>query len=242
MAGRFYRSRLEKRSQRNQWRQTFVWGGLTILVLVGLVVFGFPLFIRIAGWYGDWKTSESPISRDDRVSPAPPRLNVPFDATSSAVLNLSGFAESGSTIDVFVNQELVKTVVAEADGSFFASNLQLDKGFNSIYATATDQAENVSAESRKEEVIFDNQPPELTVEKPLSESRFYGRSEKRIEVRGLVDADAQVTVNGRLVIVDQLGRFSTFVSLNDGEQVISVLAVDKAGNETKEELKVTYSS
>ena len=241
MINRKYVSRLEKRQQQSQWQSAFLWIGLSILVLIGLYFWGVPTFIKLAVWYGDWREGENAVVTEDSVPPAPPRLSIPFNATNSAILDVTGFAEPSSEVEVFLNQASVRKVTTDANGGFLVSGLELQKGDNLISAITKDQAQNKSAESRKEQVLFDNQPPKLDVEKPESGQQFFGSSQKQIELKGSTDTEAQVRINDRLVIVDQSGVFITNLDLQDGENTIKVVAFDQAGNGTTKEIKLRYS-
>ncbi len=63
-----------------------------------------------------------------------------------------------------------------------------------------------------------------------------------IEVKGVTTADAVVTINGSLVDVDESGKFSTTVSLEEGPNSIEVVASDSQGNEANQVLTVIYVS
>lgn len=237
---RNYVSRLERKSRQKQLRQTFFWLLLTAVVIFALFRWGIPAFINLAAFYADWQSGDIPIVADDTVPPAPPRIVIPYDATNSAELNLQGYTEPGATVQFFLNQEKVKEITAESDGQFLISDLELDKGYNWIYATAIDQAQNTSLESQKQLLVYDVSPPKLTVEKPTSGEQFYGSGQKRIEIIGQVEDADRVSVNNRSVIISQNGSFSTFMTLEDGEQILEIKATDQAGNETVEEIVVTY--
>lgn len=231
---------MARKEAAHQWRMAVLWIALTIMVVAALIVWGIPAFIKLAVWYGDFKSGENAIMSDDTVPPAPPRISLPYTATNSANLELNGFSEPGSTVKIFVNDEEVRTVAAEDNGQFDGGRIKLKKGFNMIYGVALDAAGNKSGQSRKEQVLYDNQPPQLIVESPQTGAQFFGSGERRVEVKGQTEIDTEVTVNDRSVIVGQEGDFSGFVELQDGEQKLLILAVDEAGNETVEEIKVTY--
>jgi hypothetical protein len=144
-------------------------------------------------------------------------------------------------VEIYLNQKIIKKISAESNGQFLASNIELEKGYNSIYAIAIDQAQNSSAESKKELITFDQQPPELTLEKPDSRAQFFGSNQQRMEIKGSTETSASVTINERSVVVDNQGNFVTFILLEEGEQAIEIIAEDEAGNETRQEISVTYS-
>ena len=234
-------TRLEKRTRKQQLQQTVLWLLLTIALIGALLYWGVPLFIKFAGWYGDWRSGETPTLPDDTVPPAPPRLILSYTATNSAQLQLQGFTEPGASVEVFINDQQVKALSADNSGQFLASDITLEKGFNYIYATAIDQTNNKSAPSKKELVTFDDQAPELTLESPHEGDKFYGSTQQRLTVKGSAEPQAQVIINSRSVIVDQLGKFSLPYTLQEGEQTLTIIAKDEAGNETKKEIKVTFA-
>ena len=241
MSSQLHYSRLEKKNRQRQWHQTWLWLGLTILLVTGAIFIGIPALVKLAGWWGDVSGGAASSATEDTLPPAPPRLAIPWTATNSATLDLVGYAEPGSQVEVFTNDKSAKIVTADASGQFLANSLPLEDGQNRISAKAKDQANNQSGSSSTESVTYDHQPPKLTIEKPQEGSQYFGSSQKKIEVIGETEPGAEVLVNNRSMVVDQKGKFSTIIQLNDGEQTISAIARDAAGNETKQEIKVTYS-
>jgi hypothetical protein len=61
-----------------------------------------------------------------------------------------------------------------------------------------------------------------------------------VEVSGSAPAGTVVTVNDEILIVSADGQFKTTVSLEEGPNLIEVLASDENGNETSLLLTVTY--
>ena len=49
-----------------------------------------------------------------------------------------------------------------------------------------------------------------------------------------------MTANERFIIVSEDGRFSGSIDLKEGENTIAVVAVDRAGNQAKNEVAVIY--
>jgi hypothetical protein len=63
---------------------------------------------------------------------------------------------------------------------------------------------------------------------------------KEIQVRGMTAAGAVVSVNDNVLIAGADGSFETQVTLEEGPNLIEVIASDEAGNETSLDLAVTY--
>ncbi len=87
----------------------------------------------------------------------------------------------------------------------------------------------------------DATPPNLQITSPQNYTTV---NEDTIDVTGKVTDDGSgvksVTVNGNAVTIDNNGTFSTTVSLMKGDNTITVVATDKAGNKTTKTITVTY--
>ena len=110
---------------------------------------------------------------------------------------------------------------------FFEDMVPLSPGVNQITFVATDVLGHASTVVRT--VVRDNTAPSLAVTAPANNSSTTASS---ISVTGTAtDATALgVTVNGDPVSVDEVGAFSTTVPLDEGANVITVVATDAAGN------------
>ncbi|MEK7281734.1 MAG: hypothetical protein AAB037_05230 [Chloroflexota bacterium] len=62
-----------------------------------------------------------------------------------------------------------------------------------------------------------------------------------ITIRGRTLADAVVSVNGELADVDSNGNFSVQVTLDEGPNVLDVIATDEGGNEVTAQLIVSFA-
>ncbi len=62
----------------------------------------------------------------------------------------------------------------------------------------------------------------------------------QIQVNGLATPGEVVTVNDNIILVGADGQFQTTVSLDQGPNLIEVIASNNTGNETNVELTVTY--
>jgi uncharacterized protein YfaP (DUF2135 family) len=61
-----------------------------------------------------------------------------------------------------------------------------------------------------------------------------------VRVRGTTISDAVVSVNGEIAEVDAQGKFTTMVALEDGPNIIEVVASDLEGNEASKTLVIFY--
>ncbi len=77
----------------------------------------------------------------------------------------------------------------------------------------------------------------LTVAQPADNSII---TVDKVEVRGRTTPGAVVSVNGELVEVDGEGNFTTMVVLEEGPNIIEVIASDLEGNEESRILVIIY--
>jgi len=160
-------------------------------------------------------------------------VNTPRDnyLTKEAFLMVSGTVESGGFVEV-------NGVMAQIDPKgYFDHEVGLNTGKNTIKVTASDKAGNKTAITRT--VIYDHQPPLLTVTSPDDNSETgYGM----VIVTGYTEPDSTVWVNGSSVAVDGDGNFSKVVDLKVEKNSVIIKAFDPAGNETVVERRVVYEN
>ena len=77
----------------------------------------------------------------------------------------------------------------------------------------------------------------LEVTEPLDESVV---TTSPVRVSGTTVPDAVVSVNGEIVEVDEQGNFTTVVALEEGPNIIEVVASDLEGNEVSKILAIIY--
>lgn len=63
-----------------------------------------------------------------------------------------------------------------------------------------------------------------------------------ITVKGKTVGNADVSVNEKDLKADAQGNFSTTITLDEGENIIAVLAVDQRGNFVEQDLLVMYNT
>jgi hypothetical protein len=76
----------------------------------------------------------------------------------------------------------------------------------------------------------------LTVTQPTDGSII---STDRVEVRGSTSPGAVVSVNGEVMVADTEGNFAITISLEEGPNIIEVIASDEEGNEAAIGLTIT---
>ncbi|HEV8578589.1 MAG TPA: DNRLRE domain-containing protein, partial [Thermoanaerobaculia bacterium] len=146
------------------------------------------------------------------------------------VLVTGTVTDDGEVASVTVND-----VAAALDGDSFQATVTLPEGFNEIFVVATDATGKQSFATRT--VTIDLTPPSLSVETPTpgqltnqQEIRVAGEATDENGVAGLTVQQATVAVSE--------DRFETAVPVTSGSNLISLRAVDRAGNETATEVQV----
>ena len=123
-------------------------------------------------------------------------------------------------------------VEVRPDGNF-SGTVDLVSGENAVVVEAKDALGNTAKVIIH--LVLDTEPPALVVESPYS-----GRTEdSTVNVTGRTDVGADLTINGVAVAVDDKGRFRLTMPLRYGDQNITVVASDLAGNEATVNLQVT---
>src|SRR3972149_2995143 len=133
-----YRSRLQ-RVEENRNLQKSVWLVLAIGGIMGLLaVYGLPLLVRSAVWFGNMRANSSNRDKSDLTPPGPPFLIITYTATNSAQLLIRGTAEPKSSVFFTLNfQPAGKTGVGD-EGGFEYDGIIVDEGNNAISAVAVD--------------------------------------------------------------------------------------------------------
>ncbi len=234
-----YSRRLKVEEKENR-RKAYGFALLTLACIAFMIYFGIPLLARVSNFTYDLRKSGEPIESSDKTPPPPPSFSELPSFTNKDRLDINGNTEPGVTVVIFLNDKRDE-VVADSGGSF-SKSLPLNNGENSIYAYAQDSAGNKSHETSAFSITFDNQDPDLEVGSPKDGDMFYGQKQKQLPISGKTESGAQVYVNDRFVIMNSDGTFSYTYGLNDGENVLTVKAEDKAGNTTEETITVKFTS
>lgn len=190
---------------------------------------------------GEW--SQAPASEGNYMIRATveyeinaPVLTSPIEDgfTNQQEITVEGTTVPGADVAIFNNGEEVAVVQADTTGKFTA-NISLDFGENTLLARVKTER-GYSVPSAEVVMIYDGTSPELTIKSPKSGKKF---NKEVITVTGKVVDDYldSVTVNGTKASV-QGNEYSARILLDEGENVITVVARDRAGNETVQEIKV----
>jgi hypothetical protein len=172
------------------------------------------------------------------VAGAEPVVNGLPDFTRDAELQISGrvpsFAlASGRSVEIVLNAAVVANAELDPTGTF-AATLTLKDGANAIGVTLLSGKDVVARTAYT--VILDKTPPTLDVIGPTNGATLDGPN---VVVQGKAEVGSTVTVNGRTIVPGQDGSFSESFTPPVGPVAITVVARDRAGNETTAKANVT---
>jgi hypothetical protein len=175
------------------------------------------------------------------VTGAEPIVNGLPDFTRDAQLQLAGRVPSfglapGRTVEIVLNAAVIANAQLDDTGGF-AATLTLKDGANAIGLTLLSGKDVVSRSAYT--VTLDRQPPTLDVIGPVNGATVDGPN---VVVQGKSEVGATVTVNGRTVVPGQDGSFSETFTPPVGPVAITVVARDRAGNETTAKANVTLKA
>jgi len=232
-------SRIARTEEKKNIKRAILFGGLTISIIIAFIFFGLPTIARFAGFLTDLRKSGSPVEINDTTPPAPPILERFAEYTKEQKLKISGKTEPGATVTLFLNTN-DEEIIANKDGEFNYT-FKLRKGENTISVKAKDSAGNESQESKIYEIVFDNESPDLEITSPEEGKEYYGSKERQITIEGLTEDGVSLTINDRIVAVEEDGTFTFLTTLEEGKNNFNIKSTDKAENQTEMDFAVFFT-
>ncbi|MEK7616811.1 MAG: hypothetical protein AAB414_02060 [Patescibacteria group bacterium] len=242
-----YRTRSARRLARKSKRNFII-----TLILIGFLIYAtlqwiLPTLITGLGFVTSFvKPSPKKTYTTENFSLAPPVLNIPYEATNTAQINISGYGTPDSKVSIYIDDEKKDTTEVSPDGTFEIKNVSLVLGTNSIYGKSidpdfigVDENEKESLPSKVIKVIYDSEKPLLEISEP--EDGKIQQGEKKVKISGRTESQAKVSVNDSQVVVGSDGIFNIQLQLNDGENVLNIKAQDLAGNSQEISRRVVFN-
>lgn len=230
-------SRLVKKEKNKLQKQTFgflFFGVVILLLFVFLIV---PNLIRLFFAVID---KDSPLTETDVVPPQVPVLaSTPVEATFSASLQLTGFAEADSTVVFLLNSAKSAEVKVDSEGNF-AHELALNEGQNELSIFGVDVAGNESLKTRTYLIARDSEAPFLDLEEPKDGAVIELKKNRTLTIKGKTEPGARLQINDRLVLADSEGNFSSNYYLAEGKNELKFIVIDKATNQTERTIEVEF--
>lgn len=215
-----------------------------IWIILGLIIFGFlmityigPFLVGGLTFFNRYKEVEKGVNIVEDTAVSPPVFNIPYEATNTATITIKGYATSDAKVEVYVGNDLKDTIDADFDGSF-NTDIPLVDGTNAIYGK-TILNNKSSLPSKAIRVEFSDMKPKLDVTEPTDNLEIKG-GDRKIKVSGITDPETNVTVNGAYVIVNNEGKFSTELNINEGDNQVIIQAINDFGSTTTVQKAVKY--
>ncbi len=235
----FKRSRLDRKNNEQVTKKTVLLGLLTVLLTILVLVFGLPLLIKFSILLGDGKSKANKETEEKILPPLAPRLVIPYEATNSSEIKVSGFAEAKVTVELYKGEVSVgKTEVSE-NGDFVFDKVALDDGENHFNAVASTEKAGSGDGSKTIIVTFDKTSPELQLTNPSEDSLSVDSAD--FDIVGKTEKGCSVSINNRIATVDSEGNFKLKWQLNTGKNDLEITSTDLAGNVSKKKISITYS-
>jgi len=232
-------SRLTRVSERKEKRRlTLAIVGI-IAVFTLILLFGVKALIGFSLLVEKLRGGTTTATQQSQTIILPPTLNPPSTATNSATISITGKGQSGLTLILYVNNNEYKQVSINEDGVFLLTGIPLTNGSNTISAKLTDAKGNLSDLSNIVSVTYGNTPPKLLISDPTDNTTISGDT-NTVTVNGMTDDNVTVTVNDRVVVIKTDNSFSFIYPLNEGDNILNIVATDTAGNQTTTQRRVTY--
>ncbi|MFP5108537.1 Ig-like domain-containing protein [Neobacillus sp. C211] len=159
----------------------------------------------------------------DTTAPAKPVVNVVTDQDTS----VTGSAETGSKVDVKINEAVVSTGVTGEDGKFTVT-IPVQKAGTELVIIATDEDGNISDAAKV--VVIDATAPAKPVVNEVTD--------KNTSVTGEAEPESkiEVKINGSVVesgTVGEDGKFALTIPAQKAGTELVITATDQAGNKSE---------
>jgi hypothetical protein len=207
--------------------------GLIITVILSFTVFA-PTFGSLFKIF-----SKKGFGNELVIKPNAPVLTQVPSATKENKITLNGYGQSGTTIKIFVNGPEKGSTVTGGDGKFTFDNVELIQGRNTVFIKAIDSKNNESDSSSTYTITMDNDAPKIEILSPKKDE-VIRNLDKRVTVKGKLNEKSILIINGQTSIVKSDLTFEHVIGVEEGNVEIKIKAIDEAGNEKEEILKVRY--
>ncbi len=211
-------------------------GSVAILLFLGL--FGIKILEGFS-FLADSLHPSLPQTKDSQAIIQPPVMDPLPEATNSATIKIAGTGLADLTLIFYVDDSEARKVKVDKDGSFSFDYETIGDGKHTFSAKLSDDKGNVSDVSNVVETTVKLGKPNLDVTSPADNATVFGDT-NTVLVSGTTDEGNSVTINGRFVPVKSDGSFSYSITLHDGDNTLTIITRDQAGNETKLDRHATY--
>ena len=159
-----------------------------------------------------------------------PRVELSWRPVNGADAYRIVVARDSKFANIFVDEILHRS-------SLIARNMEPGSYFWRVGARDVDGIDGDFSATRTLATILDDTPPQLTIAFP---PEMFVSPEPKVEVRGKTDQTTRVRINGHTVSVDPEGGFTHTLDLAEGSTIVTIEAIDSAGNVEYGKRVITY--
>lgn len=220
-------------------KRIIITNGISLLIVTA-TYFWMVFFLSNVGSFWDlFRPKEINVNRDV-IPPTPPFLNPVPELVNQNRIDITGKAEPGVKVILYVDEAKSEETVADSEGTFTFASIQVGLFPETIYAIAVDEEENKSNKSATYTVAFDDEPAELEITNPEKAETTHKATGHSYTVTGQTEPESTVLINDRLARVTPTGQFSASIRLEEGNNEIKINVTDKAGNKTEETVYIKF--
>lgn len=234
---------MKSRLQQHQNKRFTLTIILAVFVLVSLLVFilfvGIQLVLNASVFIANLTAKPQTSQLQNKTNSFYGRIDIDSipTATNSAKIMVGGSVLNYDILKFYINDQSVKEKNMSASDTFSEEIGDLKKGENEVYIIALSKGTKKEQESKRYSVIFKDEKPKLEIKEPQDGLKT---PKQEIGISGITDKETYVRVNDSPVVVDAQGNFETSIRLKDGENKITIVTQDIAGNTESKTLTVTY--
>jgi len=232
-------SRLRRFEEKRLRHRMALFLTLSIGLILFVVLFGVKILIGFSLFVDQIRGNSPQTQQQNSAILIAPQLDPTFEATNSATITVTGKAQGEVTLVLYVNDTEVKKTSVEKDGSFAIKNVAIHDGKNTINARIMDDMKNASELSNTIVVEYVKRAPLIEIVTPADNQEYYAE-DNQVAITGRTEEDMTVTVNGRVIVVATDGTFTGNYPLSEGDNKLTFIATDNAGNQTTVEKTVKY--
>jgi hypothetical protein len=233
-------SRLNRYQERKFTKRIFLSIAGMVFIVLFIFIFGLKILINFSLFVDKIRGTSKPINQTQTIIVQTPVLDWLPEATNSAITKLTGSGQSGDTVIIYTNNTEANNITVGEDNNFTIKDFKLSDGNNTIYAIQKDKNGNKSDKSNLITVMVNKKMPTLQISTPSGDVTNINGDNNLFALSGKTEAENSVTVNDRIAPVDGNGIFNYTYPLNDGDNNLSIIATNPAGNTIKVDKKIIY--
>lgn len=233
-----YMSKLQRHQQKKYRSQIIGYLFLLVIIIIFIATIGVKLLISASLFVINHtpknnKTQDSGETATDLILP-PEIFNAPT-ATNTAEIVLQIRSTPKKNLSFYINDVKQKEIIPEEET--FETTITLEKGNNTVSMIMDDPTSKTKKTSREYTIIYKDEKPALEITSPRD---LDTTSKNEILIEGNTESEVIIHINNLPIIVDSEGKFSYSLRLKEGENHITIEAIDIADNYETKAITVYY--